>query len=40
MFQPDFVASMFDVATSFNLLNLNDTEIGLFTGVVLATAGK
>ncbi|XP_064599858.1 ecdysone-induced protein 78C-like [Liolophura sinensis] len=40
VYSPDFVASMFDVATSFNLLNLNDTEIGLFTGVVLATADR
>lgn len=39
-FQPDFVTSMFDVSASFNMLNLNDTEIGLFTGIVLVTAGK
>ena len=30
---------MFEFATSFSQLRLNDTEIGLFTGVVLATAG-
>ncbi len=30
---------MFEFATSFGQLRLNDTEIGLFTGVVLATAG-
>ena len=31
--------AMFDVAASFNLLCLNDTEIGLFTGIVLCSAG-
>ena len=31
---------MFDFAQSFSQLRLNDTEMGLFTGVVLATAGK
>merc|ERR1719483_584638 len=38
--QPDFVTSMFEVSASFNLLSLNDTEIGLFTGIVLATADR
>ena len=32
--------AMFDFAQSFLQLHLNDTEIGLFTGVVLATAGE
>lgn len=38
--QPDFVTLLFEVASGFNLLNLNDTEIGLFTGIVLATSGN
>lgn len=36
----DFVNSMFELTSSFNLLNLNDTEIGLFVGIVLATADR
>ena len=31
---------MFDVASSINQLNLNDTEIGLLAAVILATPGK
>ncbi|KAH9518834.1 Ecdysone-induced protein 78C [Bulinus truncatus] len=38
VYSPDFVTSIFEVANGFNLLNLNDTEIGLFTGIVLATS--
>jgi hypothetical protein len=30
---------MFDLAQSLNQLNLNDTEIGLFCAIVLATPG-
>ena len=30
---------MFDVASSINQLNLNDTEIGLLAAVILATPG-
>ncbi|XP_059179020.1 ecdysone-induced protein 78C-like [Physella acuta] len=40
VYSPDFVASMFEVANGINILNLNDTEIGLFTGIVLATADR
>ncbi|XP_050408671.1 ecdysone-induced protein 78C [Patella vulgata] len=40
VFSPAFVSSLFDVAASFNHLNLNDTEVGLFTGIVLATADR
>ncbi|GFO33841.1 nuclear hormone receptor e75 [Plakobranchus ocellatus] len=40
VYSPDFVTSMFDVCSGFNMLNLNDTEIGLFTGIVLATADR
>ncbi|XP_025086867.1 ecdysone-induced protein 78C-like isoform X3 [Pomacea canaliculata] len=40
VYTPDFVTSMFDVSASFNMLNLNDTEIGLFTGIVLVTADR
>ena len=39
LFQPDFVSCMFDLAQSLNQLNLNDTEIGLFCAIVLATPG-
>ncbi|RUS84370.1 hypothetical protein EGW08_007902, partial [Elysia chlorotica] len=38
VYSPDFVTSMFEVCSGFNMLNLNDTEIGLFTAIVLATA--
>ncbi|ESO91576.1 hypothetical protein LOTGIDRAFT_122023 [Lottia gigantea] len=40
VFSVTFVSSLFDVSTSFNHLNLNDTEVGLFTGIVLATADR
>lgn len=40
VYSPDFVTCMFDVATGINMLNLNDTEIGLFTGIVLATSDR
>ncbi|XP_012935301.1 ecdysone-induced protein 78C [Aplysia californica] len=40
VYTPDFVTSMFEVSTGFNTLCLNDTEIGLFTGIVLATADR
>ena len=39
MLQKELVHVMFDFATGFSQLHLNDTEIGLFTGVVLSTAG-
>ena len=39
-FQPEFVTAMFDVASSINQLNLNDTEIGLLAAVILATPGN
>ncbi|XP_022686366.1 ecdysone-induced protein 78C-like isoform X1 [Varroa jacobsoni] len=37
IFDPDFSTSMFNFFTSFNGLNLNDTEIGLFCAVALLT---
>ena len=40
VFQPELVSAMYDFAQSFTQLHLNDTEVGLFTGVVLATTGK
>ncbi|KAI8781374.1 ecdysone-induced protein 78C [Biomphalaria glabrata] len=40
VYSPDFVTLLFEVASGFNLLNLNDTEIGLFTGIVLATSDR
>ena len=30
---------MFEFAHSFSQLKLNDTEIGLFSGIILSTAG-
>lgn len=39
-FQPEFVSAMFDVAGNINGLNLNDTEIGLLSAVILATPGE
>lgn len=38
--QVDFVASMVHFADTFNALSLNDTELGLFTAVVLLTAER
>ncbi|XP_041367161.1 ecdysone-induced protein 78C-like [Gigantopelta aegis] len=40
VYSPEFIVAMFDVAASFNLLCLNDTEIGLFTGIVLCSADR
>ncbi|XP_033751290.1 ecdysone-induced protein 78C-like [Pecten maximus] len=40
VFSPEFVSCMFDLAISFNQLNLNDTEIGLFAAIVLATPDR
>ncbi|CAG5131516.1 unnamed protein product [Candidula unifasciata] len=40
VYSPDFVSSMFEVGSGFNMLNLNDTEIGLFTAIVIATADR
>ncbi|ROT61881.1 ecdysone-induced protein 78c [Penaeus vannamei] len=40
MFDQDFVTTIFNFAMSFNNLNLNDTELALFTGVVLLTAER
>jgi hypothetical protein len=39
LFQAEFVNAMFDVAGNINGLNLNDTEIGLLSAVILATPG-
>jgi nuclear receptor subfamily 1 group D protein 3 len=36
----ELATDMFEFAQNFNQLRLNDTEIGLFTGVVLATADR
>lgn len=38
--QVDMASAMFSFAYGFNSLNLNDTEIGLFSAIVLLTAGK
>ncbi|XP_036369149.1 nuclear receptor subfamily 1 group D member 2-like isoform X2 [Octopus sinensis] len=38
VYQMDFVNTMFELTSNFNMLNLNDTEIALFVGIVLATA--
>ncbi|KAL3275034.1 hypothetical protein HHI36_019806 [Cryptolaemus montrouzieri] len=40
MYDAEFVASVMEFANSFNALALNDTEIGLFSGVVLLTADR
>ncbi|XP_052067616.1 ecdysone-induced protein 78C-like [Mytilus californianus] len=37
VFTPEFVNSMFDLAASIHQLKLNDTEIGIFTAIVLTT---
>jgi hypothetical protein len=31
---------MYDFASQFNQLHLSDTEIGLFSGVILASSGE
>lgn len=40
MYDTDFVNSIIQFANSFNAMSLNDTEIGLFSGVVLLTADR
>lgn len=40
VFTEELSAAMFDFAQNFSQLRLNDTEMGLFTGVVLATADR
>lgn len=40
VYAPEFVTAMFDVASSINQLNLNDTEIGLLAAVILATPDR
>lgn len=40
LFQPEFVSSLFHFAASFNVLALNDTELGLFSAVVLLSADR
>lgn len=39
-FQGDFISSVVHFATTFNALTLNDTELGLFSAVVLLTADR
>jgi len=39
-FQPEFVSSLFQFASSLNTLGLNDTELGLFSAIVLLTADR
>lgn len=40
MYDADFVSSVLHFANSFNALTLNDTELGLFSAVVLLTADR
>ncbi|KAB0795715.1 hypothetical protein PPYR_09776 [Photinus pyralis] len=40
MYDVDFVASIIHFANTFNALALNDTELGLFSAVVLLTADR
>ncbi|XP_066940333.1 ecdysone-induced protein 78C-like isoform X3 [Macrobrachium rosenbergii] len=40
MFDHDFVSTVFNFALTLNNLNLNDTELALFTAVVLLTADR
>nr|CAD7575607.1 unnamed protein product [Timema californicum] len=40
MYDPEFVSSLFHFASTFNTLALNDTELGLFSAVVLLTADR
>ncbi|XP_068082052.1 ecdysone-induced protein 78C [Anabrus simplex] len=40
MYDPEFVSSLFHFASTFNALALNDTELGLFSAVVLLTADR
>ncbi|KAL8614276.1 hypothetical protein ACOMHN_007614 [Nucella lapillus] len=37
VYNPEFVTRMFELSAGFSLLSLNDTEVGLFTGIILAT---
>lgn len=39
-FQNEFVSSLFHFASSFNTMSLNDTEIGLFSAIVLLSADR
>lgn len=40
VYTAEFVSAMFDVAGNINGLNLNDTEIGLLSAVILATPDR
>lgn len=38
--QPEFVSSLFHFASTLNAFALNDTELGLFSAIVLLTADR
>ncbi|ENN70988.1 hypothetical protein YQE_12388, partial [Dendroctonus ponderosae] len=40
MYDTDFIASVIHFANTFNALALNDTEVGLFSAIVLLTADR
>lgn len=40
LFQAEFVSSVFHFASTFNALSLNDTELGLFSAIVLLSADR
>lgn len=40
LFQNEFVSSVVHFASTFNALALNDTEVGLFSAIVLLTADR
>ncbi|XP_069686503.1 ecdysone-induced protein 78C isoform X2 [Periplaneta americana] len=40
MYDPEFVSSLFHFASTLNALALNDTELGLFSAIVLLTADR
>ncbi|XP_064635746.1 ecdysone-induced protein 78C-like [Lineus longissimus] len=40
VYSNDLISSMFEFASQFNLLHLSDTEIGLFSGVILASSDR
>ncbi|CAH1371735.1 hypothetical protein MTP99_013194 [Tenebrio molitor] len=40
MYDADFISSVLHFASTFNALSLNDTEVGLFSAVVLLTADR
>lgn len=40
MFDHEFIASLFTFAITFNNMQLNDTELGLFSAIVLLTADR